>query len=212
MQPPGPAFVTPASGPTRLVVAAALVVLALVSAACSGGSEAATDSRPRPTDTGLHDHGDDSALAPETVSAAEIAQLGDGVGPGERFEGFLGINICGRFLEIPDVAPRGGVSVQAGGRMSIAPTGEDEVGLDVTVQDLLAPLGVTLGTGTVAFGSQWAGSTTALGGEDVPVDGLELATGESCGREQGEVQLWYYTEEAVDSGDEIRIVVTDPQI
>ncbi len=49
------------------------------------------------------------------------------------------------------------------------------------------------------------------------VIGIEQSsTGDPCvlgrdGAEPGEVQLWYYTPAAVDSGTDVRLVVTDPE-
>ncbi len=196
---------------TPLLVALAVIVVTL--AGCGSGAQGATASRPRPTDTaGLHDHGAaDSALAPETVRPEDLALLGDGVEAGGRIEGYLGLNLCGRFLEIPEGASAAGVTLEQSGHFVVEPGEGDEVGLEVTVGDLLQLLEVGMRTGELEFGSQWSASPATVGGEEFDLGGSALATGDSCGDELGEVQLWYYTEEAANSGDGIRIVVTDPQ-
>ena len=181
----------------------------------AGGDDPAFESdRTRPTDASEHSHdGEDSALAPRTVQPADIAELGDGVAPGGELSMWIGVNMCGRFLDIPPAGPVGGLSTDAAGRLAVAPSAGDDAGHDVTVADVMELLDLQLGTAELAFGEQWAPKEVALapGAEPTALAGTSFATGDGCGEEQGEVQLWYYTPEAVDTGEDVRMVVTDPE-
>ncbi|MCB0952480.1 MAG: hypothetical protein H6517_00915 [Microthrixaceae bacterium] len=192
---------------------AVLCVGVLVGTACSSEGSASSSTRPRPTDVpGIHDHSsEDSALAPETVLPEDIAALGDGPQPGEQFDVFLGVNVCGRFLEMPSVSGPSGVDVDAAGVVSIAPQPGGPAGHDITVADITDALDISLTTAELGFGPSWDPATATIGTDDTPLAGLDLVTGGSCGTERAEVQLWYYTAEAADSGDRVRMLVTDPQ-
>ncbi len=195
------------------------MVVALLCAACSGGDDESgfESNRPRPTDDVTHDHsGEVSALAPETVLAEDIAALGDGVAVGDTWPVWIGVNICGRFLEIPAVAATGGLAVDSSGLLTVAPGDGDEVGHAVTIGDVMSLVGVELGTGSVSMDERWAPQAVDVDGESVAVAGSTFSTGDPCvlgrdGAEPGEVQLWYYTPAAVDSGTDVRLVVTDPE-
>lgn len=192
---------------------AVLAATLLLVGACSGGDSLATDdTRSRPTDTGLHDHsGAASALAPEAVQAEDIATLGDGVAEGEAMDFWLGLNVCGRFVDVPAAGPARGMTVDASGLVTVAPGPGDPEGADVTVGDLAALLGLTLGTGELGFPAGFQPAAIEHGSASQQLAGATLRTGDLCGEEQAEVQLWYYTPDAVDSGESVRMVVTDPQ-
>lgn len=192
------------------------LVVAALAGGCSGGEEDAAfeSDRTRPTDVSEHDHSnEDSALAPDTVMAADIAELGKGAAVGEELSVWIGVNVCGRFLEIPAREGSGGLSLDATGGLTVAPQAGDESGHDITVADVMEMLDIQLATSTMSFGERWAPTEVALSpaAEPSPLAGRSFATGDDCGTEQGEVQLWYYTAESVDSGEDVRMVVTDPE-
>lgn len=184
----------------------------LVAGSCSSSDEAFESERPRPTDVESHDHSsENSALAPETVLAGDIAELGAGVATGEQATVWLGVNVCGRFVEIPSGGPVGGLGVDAGGLLEISPGVGDPSGHEVTAGAVMDLIDLQLGTGEMSFGPGWGAQEVVLDERTVALADTTFATGDSCGTEQGEVQLWYYTPAAVNSGEELRLVVTDPQ-
>ncbi len=123
----------------------------------------------------------------------------------------FGINVCGRFLELRAAGPSNGITVDATGSVEVQPGPGDPTGHEVTVGSVLELMDVSVSTGEMTFGSTWGSTVAELDGEEVSLGSKKLATGDSCGRDPGEVQLWYYSPSAVDSGEDIRMVVTDPQ-
>lgn len=221
-------------GPRRPLAAlvACLVLVTTALAACSSGGDSAAgegdsaafeSERTRPTDQAEHDHsGEASALAPETVLPERIAELGPGVPAGGSEDLWMGLNICGRFVELPAGigSAAGGaasdfMSIDETGLLTISPGPGDPNGHDVTVAAVAEMLDVDLSTGRLELGPSWEGQVLGEGDSALPLGGASFVTGDQCALgpdvEQAEVQLWYYTPLAVASGEQVRMVVTDPQ-
>ena len=204
------------------ILAAAAMVAVLALSGCSTGDDGSEGSsaeddfrRTRPTDQLEHDHSsENSALAPETVQPSDVAALGDGVATGATGEFWVGINICGRFVELPPQLADGPMTLDGTGLLTLAPSPGEPSGLELTADSVLGMLDVQAETGTISFGESWAGSSVGEGDAAVPLAGRTFTTGDECAIgpkvEQGEVQLWYYTPAAVVSGEQVRMVVTDP--
>ena len=123
----------------------------------AGPDDHGGESRPRDDSHG-HDGGGSadgygSSMAAETVSVADIAELGPGPRVGETWTGQIGLNVCGRFLEPPAAAGQAGTGMgtDGTGTFTVAPTTEDTAGHAATVGALARQLGLSLGTGTVTF-------------------------------------------------------------
>jgi len=213
--------------PRVLAVRAGLAIAVLITG-CSGGDGSAEPAdvfeseRSRPTDSSEHDHSADaSALAPRTVLPGDIAELGDGIAPGESMDLWLGLNVCGRFVDLPvmtdaDASPGATtMAVDPTGRLTVSAGPEGPSGHEVTLGAVSEILDLELATGRLDFGDEWAGRSVGEGDEAMQLGGASLATGGECGlgpeSEPAEVQLWYYTPAAVASGEEVRMVVTDPE-
>ncbi len=189
--------------------------------ACSDGSSSDETARPTPstpTSAPGAGHGGDppygSSMSPEVVSVADVTELGPGPQVGQRFNGNLGLNVCGRFLEPPaPVAPVGGATVDGAGRFTLAPATEAEAGHAATVGEVAAAAGVDLATGAVTLPPSTRPGQVDLGSRGAPVEvaGRTLRSGDRCGEDRATVQLWVYTRDAVDTGRNVRLVVTDPE-
>jgi hypothetical protein len=207
----------------RRPFAATLVLLAVLTAgslaACADDDR--TGAGATTTAAGGHgdDHGTDSpfggAMTPRTVSVADVAALGPGPAIGDRWSGELGLNVCGRFLEPPAAVdpPVAGVSTPGDGSFSFAPAaGSDAVGPAATLGTLLAAAGVEAGTGSMTLPPGTRPDSIELTADAlIPVAGATFRTGERCGDVPAEVQLWVYSPDAVRTGSDVRIVVTDPE-
>jgi hypothetical protein len=206
------------------VPAVALLAAAPVLAACSGddGAAAPVDGSAA-ADGGGHDHGGDSefgsSMGARTVSVEEVAELGPGPSVGEAWSGLLGLNVCGRFLEPPTAVagPVGGFATPADGTFTLTPTDPGDAGHGATVGDLARLVGIDLSTATISLPETVKPATLDLGATgpddaDLPLAGATLRTGDACTEDvQAEVQLWIYDREAVDTGDGVLQVVTDPE-
>ncbi len=207
--------------PSRILAASVVAVLGLVVPGCASddeagptttaGDEAADNSHGH--DGGASADGYGSSMAAETVSVADIAELGPGPGVGEAWTGQIGLNVCGRFLEPPAAAGQAGsgMSTDGTGTFTVAPTTEDTAGHAATVGALARQLGLSLGTGTVTFPASTTPVSIEQGAGDMAVAGATLTTGQRCGDTPAEVQLWIYTPDAANTGEDVRQVVTDPQ-
>lgn len=151
-------------------------------------------------------------MRPETVSVADVAALGPGPATGDNWTGSIGLNVCGRFLEpLPSAAAVGGLSTDAAGRFTVAPTEEADTGDAATIGRLAEQVGISLSTGSVTFPDSTLPAVIEDASVRVPVAGATFNTGDKCGEQPAEVQLWVYTKRAADTGEDVRQVVTDPQ-
>lgn len=157
-------------------------------------------------------------MEPPTYSVDEVADLGPGPDVGERWSGLLGLNVCGRFLDPPPAVttPKAGFSTAGDGTFELAPESEGDAGHAATVGGLAELADIRIATGEIHLPGTTEPPVVDLGpaGEDlsdVQVAGATLRTGDACGESaRGEVQLWVFDRDAVDTGDVVR-VVTDPQ-
>lgn len=198
-----------------------MAVVSLVLTACgSDRAESGTVPADDPAHgTGLHGGtraGDGvygSSMAPAIVPVAEIAELGPGPSVGDTWRGHLGLNVCGRFLEPPGPAgtPVGGFSADGTGAFTLAPTTEADAGRGATVADLAATVGIGLETGTLSLPPSTTPAAIDLDRGPLTLAGATLGTGQDCGGVRASVQLWVYTPEAAETGEDVRVVVTDPQ-
>ncbi|MFZ4516839.1 MAG: hypothetical protein ACOYOP_00500 [Microthrixaceae bacterium] len=218
--------------PRRAALLVAVAVAVVAPAACSDGSSSASGdgsstTAPAPTtapttapngDGDASGHGGHSqygsAMAPAVVSTQDVAKLGPGPQVGQTFSGNLGLNVCGRFLEPPvPAAPVGGATVDGAGRFTVAPTSAAEAGHAATVGELARAAGIDLATGSVSLPTTTKPGQVDLGslGSPVATAGRTLRSGDPCGKDRGTVQLWVYSKDAVDTGKDVRMVVTDPE-
>jgi hypothetical protein len=192
-------------------------VLALLAAGsgCSSGDDAGRTAQE--DGSGQAGHGGDgvygSSMGPETVSASDVADLGPGPEVGDTWSGDVGLNVCGRFLDPPAAVgpPVAGFSTDGSGRFTLSPTAADESGHAATVEHLAALVGITVGTGTMTLPPSTTPAQVDLDEGPVTVAGSTMVTGQDCGPAQATVQLWIYTPDAAASGEDVRVVVTDPQ-
>lgn len=211
----------PPRSSTRILTAAIVAIIAVVVPACSsddGSGPTTTAGDATAGDGHGHDNGASadgygSSMAAQTVSVADIAELGPGPRVGETWTGQIGLNVCGRFLEPPAAAggAGAGMSTDGTGTFTVAPTTEASAGHAATVGVLAQQLGMSLGTGTVTFPASTTPASIEQGAGDMTVAGATMTTGQQCGDTPAEVQLWVYTPDAANTGEDVRQVVTDPQ-
>ena len=216
----------------RTLVASLLTALALTAgvAGCSGDDTSSPAPKATTTDAaatgatgsgvtepadGAGGHGPGkygSSMDPEVVGVKDIAKLGPGPAAGQQWKIWTGINVCGRFVDLAPTSaqPSKGMSVSPAGQLTVAQAAGDPTGHDVTVADFLALYGITASTGTLTFPAGIAPSTLRLPNGSVELSGATMKTGDKCPETPGEVQVWYYTPQAVATGRPIRVVVTDP--
>lgn len=206
---------TPRRRRPAALVAALVAALALVGAACSSDEDGAATTTT--ADDG-HGHGEGSSqfgssMQPDVVSVAELAELGPGPEVGDEWSGWIGLDVCGRFLEPPTpVAPApGAVSTTGDGSYSVAPTSEAHAGHAATIGGLAEQVGIGLSTGELTLPDTVEPASFDLEGAMVQAAGATFRTGETCGGTPAEVQLWVYSRDAADSGEDVRVIVTDPQ-
>lgn len=189
-----------------------VVVLVSAGAACSAGDQASTTTR-KATTTAPH-YGAHAGMAPEPATVADIAKLGPGPSVGQTVSGFVGVDVCGRFLALPTPAPSStaggtGVAFPGEGRFSITPTDERSAGHAATVGSIADALGVELSDGTVTFDHAAYPAQIEVAGTTVEVAGKTFGPELRCGDTPAELQLWVYPATAVDSGEGLRSVVKD---
>lgn len=192
-------------------------VLVVAAAACGSGDDAAEDAG----DDAAGHHGSGgadasgygSSMAPETVSVADVAELGPGPSVGDTWTGHLGLNVCGRFLDPPaaSTTPVAGFSTDGTGAFTVTPASEEDAGEAATVGDLASLVGVDVSTGALTLPSGTTPAQVELDPGPVQVAGATFSTGDSCGGTPASVQLWIYTPEAAATGEDVRVVVTDPE-
>jgi hypothetical protein len=193
------------------------VVLGLLMAGAGCSSEEEADPSAARDGSSESGHGGDgvygSSMGPEIVSVAEVADLGAGPQVGDSWSGDVGLNVCGRFLDPPAAVgpPVAGFSTDGSGRFTLAPTTAEQSGHAATVGSLAALVGITMGTGTMTLPPSTTPARVDLDEGPVEVAGSTLNTGQDCGPAQATVQLWIYTPDAAASGEDVRVVVTDPQ-
>ncbi|MBS1839204.1 MAG: hypothetical protein JST64_16055 [Actinobacteria bacterium] len=190
-------------------------VVALFASGCSGDEGATGTTAERTTTTDAH-YGTHSAMAPATATVADIASLGPGPAVGSTASGFVGLDVCGRFLPLSttvpaDVAAGTGISFPSEGRFSVTPPTPQAAGHGATVGSLARALGVEVGSRTVTFGAGAAPKQIEVAGTTVEVAGRTFGPDVRCGDTAAEVQLWVYSAKAVETGEGLVKVIEDPQ-
>lgn len=198
--------------PRRPPLFIVLIALALVAAACSGEESSDTTASTAATTTesefGGHEaHGMDIEIG--TVD--DVAALGAGPSVGERWEIPIGVNVCGRFIETPSSDPVGGVAAGEGATAVVEPVDEASSGHGATLGDYAESAGISLSTGEIGLPTGIVPPVIEVTGTDVPLDGATFRTGDLCGENRGEVQVWVYSADAVQTGRGLLTVVTDPE-
>lgn len=202
---------------TALVsIAAVILGTALTATGCGGGDTASTTTREETTTTAASHYGTHGAMAPEVATVADIAAMGPGPAVGETFDGFVGLDVCGRFLELPEEAPEEltrstGMTFTSQGRFSVTPPTAEVAAHHVTVADLARALGVELTGGKLVFGPDVQPSQIEAAGTTLQLAGAAFGPKATCGDTPAELQLWVYTADAVATGNGVRKVLDDPQ-
>lgn len=209
-------------GLRRLAVSAVVIAAAAVGVSgCGGGETASTTTRDASTErdatttTGSH-YGTHGAMAPETATVADIAAMGPGPAVGQTFDGFVGLDVCGRFLELPEKAPEEltrstGMTFTSQGRFSVTPPTAEVAAHHVTVADLARALDVELTGGKLVFGPDVQPPQIEAAGTTIQLAGATFGPTATCGDTPAELQLWVYTADAVATGNSVRKVLDDPQ-
>jgi hypothetical protein len=180
--------------PSR-VPAVALTLLALLG--CGGpGDDAPTEA------TAARSAGSPSSTPAPRAAVADVASLGDGPSPSERWDIPVGLNVCGRFIDAPAGGRSAGVEVRAGGFATI----EGGPGGVPTVGDYAAAAGIGLSTGELLLPEGVQPGSIDLGGTALPLGGAALRTGDGCGTETAEVQVWVYPPDPGGYGEVLTLV------
>jgi len=201
---------------TALVsIAAVILGTALTATGCGGGDTASTTTREETTTTAASHYGTHGAMAPEVATVADIAAMGPGPAVGETFDGFVGLDVCGRFLELPEEAPEEltrstGMTFTSQGRFSVTPPTAEVAAHHVTVADLARALGVELTGGKLVFGPDVQPPQIEAAGTTLQLAGATFGPKATCGDTPAELQLWVYTADAVATGNGVRKVLDDP--
>jgi hypothetical protein len=172
-------------------------------------AEAAGSDDPSPYGSGQH------GIGAEVVSVDDVAALGDGAAVGDSWRVWTGLNVCGQYLDpVPATSEAEGLTLSAAGVLDVAPVAGGPTGHEITVADLLELQGITASTGEISFPGSQRPQEVEMAGTTIAVAGRTLRTGDECGGAEGnraQVQVWYYTPDAVESGRGVLSVVTDPQ-
>lgn len=201
---------------TALVsIAAVILGTALTATGCGGDDTASTTTREETTTTAASHYGTHGAMAPEVATVADIAAMGPGPAVGETFDGFVGLDVCGRFLELPEEAPEEltrstGMTFTSQGRFSVTPPTAEVAAHHVTVADLARALGVELTGGKLVFGPDVQPPQIEAAGTTLQLAGATFGPKATCGDTPAELQLWVYTADAVATGNGVRKVLDDP--
>ena len=205
-------------------MAATVVTLAIVAGSCGGSDETASSTTATTSSSSGHSgHGssaDDGStkygshgMAPTVVTPEQVAALGAGPSTGATFNGTLGLNVCGRFLNPPAAASSAttGMSTDGSGRFSVTPPNDAVAGHHATVEELLALVGVELSSRSVTFPASTTPAQFPVNKASVAVAGATFDNDFKCGDTAAKVQLWVYSADAVATGNEVRAVEVDPQ-
>lgn len=204
---------------TWVTTVAVVAAAALTTAGCAGSdspSAATVGSSARDaTTTTKSPYGSHAGMAPKTATVADVAKLGSGPSVGEAFHGFVGLDVCGRFLELPvartvDPAPTtDGISLSPDGRFTVSPTDEAAAGHAATVGGLARLMGVELSGATVELTPDFEPARTEVAGASIELAGATFGPDARCGDTKAQVELWVYPADAVRTGDGLVKVVDD---
>lgn len=210
-------------------MAATVATFAIVVGSCGSSDDSSstttTSSTAAPASHG--DHGSGSAdtsadgsgkygshgMAPTVVTPEQVAALGPGPSVGSTFKGTFGLNVCGRFLNPPPAASSGatGMSTDGNGRFTVTPPDEGTAGHKATIGELMTLIGVELSSGSVTFPASTTPAQFPVNKASVTVAGATFDNKSKCGDTAAKVQLWIYTADAVQTGNDVRAVEVDPQ-
>jgi len=211
---------------------AALVLTAFLSAGCAVGDDESSDRSRKATSTTAADHTSHSGAAdeegggsqygshgmePEVASVAQIGELGPGPAVGQTFQGHIGLNVCGRFLDPPpestpsDGSASSGFTTDGKGDFSVSPPTEAVAGHQATIGELAAQAGIRLSSGKVTFAPTTTPAQIDIAGVSMAIAGATFDDATRCGDVETEIQLWVYPASGVATGDGVRAVVEDPQ-
>lgn len=199
--------------PTTFAVST-LAALAFLASGCTGDDTASTTTAGEGKQTTTSGHDSHQAMAPPTASASEIAKLGPGPSAGQTFKGSVGLDVCGRFL---DLSPPAAVNTSTGfgltseGHFSVTPPTPAVAGHAATVAGLAEVLGVQLSSGTVTFAPTAGPERIDVSGNSIEVAGRTFGPAVTCGDTPAEVQLWVFPAKAVETGKGLVKVLEDPQ-
>lgn len=199
------------------IAVSAVSALALVAVGCSGDDSSSTTTTAVAgghTTTTASGHDSHQAMAPPTSTAAEIAKLGPGPEVGQTFAGYVGLNVCGRFLSLPASAPADpstGFALTSEGHFGVTPPNAAAAGHAATVAGLAELLGVELTSGKVTFGADTRPPRIEVSGNSIDVAGQTFGPKATCGDTPAEVQLWVFPSTAVETGKGLVKVLEDPQ-
>lgn len=226
--PSGRAFARRAFTPL-LLVAATVATLAIVAGSCGGSDDSSsgstTGSTTTTTPTGHGGHSNESSgedgsgkygshgMAPTVVTPKQVAALGPGPSVGATFNGTFGLNVCGRFLNPPAAASSAttGMSTDGSGRFAVTPPNDGTAAHHATIGELMTLIGVELSSGSVTFPASTTPAQFPVNKASVAVAGATFDNDYKCGDTAAKVQLWVYTADAVQTGNDVRAVEVDPQ-
>ncbi len=182
-----------------LLLTAPLIAAALLGA-CAGEDEASTTTT---TEEPASQFG--SSMGTEPGYVEDVAALGEGPGDGEVWEVPVGLSVCGRFVDVPageqvDGVTAGPVSATVeGGASDEAPT----------IGAFASSAGIDLSAGRLTMPEDIVPPELDNTDPPTPLAGATFATGDMCGENAGEVQVWVYSTDARRSGDGILVVTQD---
>lgn len=215
-----------------VLVTATLATLAIVVNSCGGSDDASPRSTTSTTASaagaghGGHDEGPKESdgsdgsgkygshgMAPTVMTAKQVAELGSGPAVGTTFNGTIGLNVCGRFLEPPAAASSAanGMSADGTGRFTVTPPDESAAGHRATIDELLQLSGVKLTSGSVTFPESTSPAQFQVNKTSIAIAGATFTNDSKCGDTKAKVQLWVYSADAVKTGNDVRAVEVDPQ-
>ncbi len=177
-----------------------MLIAALMLAGCSGSDEADSTTTEPASKFG-------STMGVDFVGVEDVRALGPGPSDGESWTIPVGVNVCGRFIDPMAGVPTDGVTSNPDGLATVEADPASDGG--PTIGDFARSAGIDLSAGRIALSD---GATPAAFDDREPplqVAGSTFASGDACGAETGQVEVWIYSEAARDSGDGIFVVSQD---
>jgi hypothetical protein len=152
-------------------------------------------------------------MAPKVVTAKQVAELGGGPAVGTTFNGTIGLNVCGRFLDPPvaTTSAANGMSTDGTGRFTVTPPDKSAAGHSATINELLQQSGIQLTSGKVTFPKSTSPAQFQVNKTSIAIAGATFTNDFKCGDTKAKVQLWVYSADAVKTGNDVRAVEVDPQ-